>query len=250
MRALVQPTERGGKRPVVIEWAGHHHHVVVRRSIAADVSAQVDARTAGQDQFRPARRAAGGRGLPDRGGAVFQRVVAVGEGEQSRDVEARLVRSDRLARDQDRRLRQLHHRGRLERGQAVGDRLRCRADLPQAVAGLDEIDAVGEAQSDEVARLRPGRLETARDPVGAAVELGPGDGAMLVGDRGPVRPLRRQFAQARSNRDDGFAHSGSSFWSSSASSASADNGAWFSMATRPTPPMVLPISVGITNFTR
>ena len=106
-----------------------------------------------------------------------------------------LVALDGVARDQDRRLGQVHHRLGLMTGQAVGDRLRRRAHLPERIAGFDEVDAVGQAEGHQVAQLHPHLLEAAGDAVGAKVQFLPGDRAARVADRRPVRPFGGQLGQ-------------------------------------------------------
>ncbi len=201
--ALAEAGHRGGERAVVIERSGHDHDVVASGAIGPDLDRRIDARAAREDQLGPAGRSAGGGRLPDRRRAVGKRAfVAAAERDQGRNIETRTVAGrDGVTGDDHRGAGQLHDGLGLGGRQAPGDRLGRRPDFPEAVAGLDEVDAVGQAHGDEIGRLDARRLQAPGDGVGAPVELAPGDRAVGVGDGRGVRPFRRELAKARAQRD-------------------------------------------------
>ena len=165
---------------------------------------------AGQDQLGPAGGAAAGGRLGDRRNDIRQVGLVVGLGGDVVDIHQRLV--DRMVerRDDDGGLGQLHDRLELGLGQAEGHRLRRRAHLPQGPAGLDEADAVGQAQGDEIPVLDPQRHQAAGQAVGPPVELVIGQGFIATGDRRGVGLFPRQVSQARAQGNRLVGHGSSS----------------------------------------
>ena len=188
--------DRRAERAVVIERSRHQRHGVGVQPPQTAGRGGHHAGRARQDQLGLAGRSARGRGLPGRRDGVGQVRLVVAEGQQAVDVDPGPVDDDVGAGDHHRRGGQFDHLAQFGRRQPPGDGLRRRPQLPAGEGRLDEPDAVGQADGDEVAVPDAQLGQGAGDAVGAPVQRAPGQAVVLAAHRRRVGLFGGQLLDA------------------------------------------------------